>query len=527
MKITFTTLNVFAMLLAGLPPLTAADMQDALPETVSIPLPLGQSISFSLIPVSEDENLFASFEFAMGESADADFPVKAAPTTVAGTVYTNGAWTLPMGCTEVTKAQYAAIMSPDAMPPEAEANLPQTSVTRLEVQQFIEKLNIWLQTDEKAKAVMAGLASSKKHGTPFVNLPHEAEWEFSARGATLVSQAQFADSIPYDDEEDLARSENVATQKGSKLKPVGATKKCNPCGLYDMFGNAEEMVEGAFRAEYAFGRSGAAVVRGADFLTKAEDATSYRRREVPLFDEKHLDKPYSKATIGFRLSMGSAIYTNAVIGSLDDEWSEHDAKRIVINPNDSTRDSTNDKIGKDEARLAKQLDLIASRLDKDPANAKALAQIELLKSHTDEMKKKIDAADQKTAKAGTSMIYNISFNALKDSVALATFTKALRGDNDPNASKADKLRKNIETEKAEFIEACEMLMTASPEIVTASLQAKRDDIVRKLGINSSQVPLFEITISSFEKIRKNGAVTSQLVNEWADSIGALAKKNIK
>ena len=72
-----------------------------------------------------------------------------------------------------------------------------------------------------------------------------------------------------------------------------------------------------------------------------------------------------------------------------------------------------------------------------------------------------------------------------------------------------------------------MLMTASPEIVTASLQAKREDIVRKLGSGSSQVPLFDITIASFEKIRKNGAVTSQLVNEWADEIDTLARKNIK
>lgn len=512
------------MLLGSLLPIAPAASQDEdaadLPKTVSIPLPQGQSITFSLIPVSEKENLFSSFEFTMGESADADFPVKAAPTTVAGTVFTNGAWTLPMGCTEVTRAQYAAIMNPSAMPPQAEADLPQTNVTKLEILQFIEKLNIWLQTDEKAKSAMAALSTSKKHGTPFVCLPRESEWEFAARGGTLVSQAQFADTIPYDDEEDLARSENVATQKGSKLKPVGATKKCNPCGLYDMFGNAEEMVMDSFRAEYAFGRTGASVVRGADFLTKPEDATSFRRREVPLFDEKHPDKPYSKATIGFRLGMGSAIYTDAVIGKLDDEWNEHDAQRIVINPNDSVQDSTNDKINKDGMRLAKQLDLIATRLDKDPASAKALAQIELLKTTTDEMQKKIDAADAKTAKAGARMIYNTAYNQLLSATRLIQFVNAGGA-----GATVDKLKKNIEAGKEEFIEACDMLLTAKPEVVDAAFQDQRSEIVRKLGATSAHVPLYDATIAAFGKIRQNGAVSSQLVNEWAAAVEGLARKN--
>ena len=670
MKQPFPTSCALAALAAWLLPLPAAARDgDAprLPETVSVPLPKGQSIQFSLIPVSGDENLFSSFEFSIGESADADFPVKALPATVSGTVFSNGAWVLPMGCTEVTRAQYAAIMSPDTMPPGAEAGLPQTGVTRLEVQQFIERLNIWLQSDAEAKAALAKVGNPKRHGTPFASLPGEAEWEFAARGGTCVSQAKFADDIPYADEEELARFENVASQKGGRLKHAASTQKCNPCGLYDMFGNAEEMVEGPFRAEYAFGRTGAAVVRGASFLTQPEDATSFRRREVPLFEEKHPDRPYAKDSLGFRLCMRSAIYTNAVIGRLDEEWREHDAKRIIINPNDSTADSTIEKIDKDKIRMAEQIKALEAQIDAGRANEeiskenirmaeqikaleaqlaagresekqalarieslkrqkdemqelaaaaarkaatadstnekasgenirmagqiKALeaqlaaeresekqalamieslkrqkdemqelaaaadrrataadfandeinreksrlaerqanerriqSQLESLKRQMDEMQKKVDAADQKVADAGASYIYNISYEAFRASVAHVAYTQALEDADDSGDANARKLLRNIETEKAEFITACEMLMTVRPEIMAAALQAKRKDIVAKLGSTSAQVPLFDITIASCGKIRKNGTVSSKLVNEWADAIYSLAQK---
>ena len=607
MKQPFPTSCALAALAAWLLPFPAAARDgDAprLPETVSVPLPKGQSIQFSLIPVSGDENLFSSFEFSIGESADADFPVRALPATVSGTVFSNGAWVLPMGCTEVTRAQYAAIMSPDTMPPGAEAGLPQTGVTRLEVQQFIERLNIWLQSDAEAKAALAKVGNPKRHGTPFASLPGEAEWEFAARGGTCVSQAKFADDIPYADEEELARFENVASQKGGRLKHAASTQKCNPCGLYDMFGNAEEMVEGPFRAEYAFGRTGAAVVRGASFLTQPEDATSFRRREVPLFEEKHPDRPYAKDSLGFRLCMRSAIYTNAVIGRLDEEWREHDAKRIIINPNDSTADSTIEKIDKDKIRMAEQIKALEAQIDAGRANEeiskenirmaeqiKALeaqlaagresekqalakveslkrqkdemqelaaaaarkaatadsandeinreksrlaerqanerriqSQLESLKRQMDEMQKKVDAADQKVADAGASYIYNISYEAFRASVAHVAYTQALEDADDSGDANARKLLRNIETEKAEFITACEMLMTVRPEIMAAALQAKRKDIVAKLGSTSAQVPLFDITIASCGKIRKNGTVSSKLVNEWADAIYSLAQK---
>lgn len=515
-------------LLCGASAAMAADALEE-PNIVTIPLPKAQSMQFSLLKVSEDANIFSSFEFNMGEASDADFPVKAAPTTVAGTVFVNNSyWALPMGCTEVTKGQYAAIMTPDKMPSKEEENLPQTNITKLEMLQFIEKLNVWLQTDSAAKAAVDKIGSSQKHGTPFVTLPHEAEWEFAARGGLAVPESQFADAIPYDDEEELMRCENVAAQKNAKVKAVMSTKKCNPAGLYDMFGNVEEMVQDSFRAEYAFGRTGGDVVRGACFTTKIEDATSFRRREIPLFDEKDAKTPYKKPLIGFRLSMGAAVFTDAVLGTIEEDWKAYDAKRIVINPNDSATDSTTDKLNKDEKRLAKQLELIAARLDKDPANAKALAQIELLKSHTDEMQKKIDAADIKTAKAGLVLLYNASYSTLKLSVEKNVYEASLAaGVKDANfISIVAKDKNGIEADKRDFQTGCETLMMVKPELVNSSLENRRNEIASKVGETGQQTRLFEIAMEMYKKAYSSGAVSEQMLKEWADSIDALAKQSL-
>lgn len=513
--------SMYLLSLAGMLAATAAAEEPSLPPNkVTLPLPKGQSMEFSLIKVSDDPNLFSMFEFSMGESAEAEFPVKAAPTTVSGTVYTQDEyWALPMACTEVTRAQYAAVMTPDKMPAEADAKLPQTNVSRVEIMQFIEKLNIWLSTDAKAKEVMGKLAASKRHGTPFVKLPTEAEWEFSARGGTLVPDVQFADSIPYDDESELARSENIATQKGSKLKPVASTGKCNPCGLYDMFGNAAEMVDGTFHAEYAFGRSGAYVVRGADYMTKAEDATSFRRTEVPFLEEKGT-QPYRKNSVGFRLSIGSPVFATAVLASLESDWSEYDAKRIVINPGDSGSDATSAKLSKDEGRMMKTIELAVARLEKDPGNARALEQLQEQGRTVQEMKKKIAAAEHNSAQAGTRMLYNTCYNTYKETARKLVYDPANSGISDPDqVTTFNQAKNNIKTNQEDLQLACKMLADLTPEIVDEHIGMVLQRINGKEGLSAEQKAeqgrVFNLGVEAYRKARASGEMNKTILDEWA------------
>jgi sulfatase modifying factor 1 len=131
-----------------------------------------------------------------------------------------------IGETEVTQAQWRAVMGKNPSSFTDCDECPVEKVSWNDVQDFISKLN------------------SRSGGARY-RLPTEAEWEYAARGGSLSKGYKYAGSNNPDD---------VAwynSNSGSKTHPV-KMKKSNELGLYDMSGNVYEWCSDCY-SDYSSG----------------------------------------------------------------------------------------------------------------------------------------------------------------------------------------------------------------------------------------------------------------------------------
>ena len=115
--------------------------------------------------------------------------------------------------TEVTQAQWFAVMGGPPVPPGSEA-LPKTSVTWHQVQEFLDRL-------------------SRSSGRSF-RLPTEAEWEYAASRTG---------ELPLTDKAWIRSNSEL------RLQPVG-TKRPSLDGVYDLLGNAWEWTSDWYGEEF-------------------------------------------------------------------------------------------------------------------------------------------------------------------------------------------------------------------------------------------------------------------------------------
>ncbi len=163
-------------------------------------LPNGAEMSFAYIPAGE---------FQMGSNNSDEKPIH--------TVKISQGYF--MGQTEVTQAQWQAVMGNNPSYFKDCPNCPVEQVSWEDAQQFIAKLN--------------GQNDGYKY-----RLPTEAEWEYAARAGTTGDYAGNLDSMGW-----------YSANSGKKTHEV-ATKQANAWGLYDMHGNVWEWCQDSYEANY-------------------------------------------------------------------------------------------------------------------------------------------------------------------------------------------------------------------------------------------------------------------------------------
>ena len=156
--------------------------------------------------------------------------------------FTDGFW---IGKTEVTQAQWTAVMNENPSNHQGCADCPVERVSWEDAKLFVQKLN------------------EKNDGLRY-RLPSEAEWEYAARGGkTGILAGKMDETAWYN-----VNSEN-------KTHPVG-TQQPNAFGLYDMHGNVAEWCEDIFVENYegapvdgtanaAVGDPGTRILRGGTY----------------------------------------------------------------------------------------------------------------------------------------------------------------------------------------------------------------------------------------------------------------------
>jgi len=182
-----------------------------------------------------------------------------------------------IGKYEVTQAQWSAVMGSNPSHFKGD-NLPVETVSWIDIQQFITKLN---------------RLTGKQY-----RLPTEAEWEFAARGGTRSKHYEYSGSNT---------ASNVAwidQNSDSKTHPAG-TKTANESGIYDMSGNVWEWCNdwySRYNDKPVINPKGASfsyyrIKRGGSFNYFAQH-THVAHRDYDLPDNR-------SSTLGFRLACSS------------------------------------------------------------------------------------------------------------------------------------------------------------------------------------------------------------------------------
>lgn len=206
-------------------------------------------------------------------------------------------WYLPVATTEVTWGHYYAVSGTTG---NKDRRLPVDNLNDAEITRFLGELN------SKMGEVLSQMWDKDARLTHqfHFRLPTDEEWEFAARGGRLLSSMPENAYLAYtktergsfDNDENLSgKLRWVMGGKGSnEARGVfNGNLACNHCGLYDMLGNAQEIVGTPYRLGNIVGSS---IVRGCTW----EPADASRRTE----EVKGIT---SRKGVGFRLVIGTGI----------------------------------------------------------------------------------------------------------------------------------------------------------------------------------------------------------------------------
>ena len=286
-------------------------------DDVILPMPCDGSLVMKKVYTPTNKPLDDIKVILGSNQKELGFAEYATPNYISGSFSDNGKERYYLiGKYEVTALQYQAVMNDTCPSAKISLIFPVTNISWFDAVAFTDKYNRWLienQTKNKLNKIPQG----------YFRLPNNTEWEYAARGGTKVTESEFRENhFPM-----TANLENYAWFSGAKsangkLQLIGRLQP-NPLDIYDILGNANEMMFDSFRMnklDRYHGQEGGMIVRGGSYLTPESSITAAFRTEKAYYDDKGA---YKSQDVGFRL-----VYTTSVMNSsdavkvLDKQWNE-------------------------------------------------------------------------------------------------------------------------------------------------------------------------------------------------------------
>jgi hypothetical protein len=205
---------------------------------------------------------------------------------------------------ELTQDQAAALLGTCPAKPSMKGRLPALDINWINAVDLADRYSRWMLINaQSALPTEDGMFGN-------LRLPSEEEWEYAARGGLKVSASEFVEPLfPIEgDVNDYVWFGSTGSANG-KPRPVGL-KKPNPLGLYDVIGNADEVVQTSFHLVHLDrlqGMVGGYTVKGGSYLTPQGSLRSSYRQEVSHYDATG---PRTVPTVGVRFAIGVPVLTS-------------------------------------------------------------------------------------------------------------------------------------------------------------------------------------------------------------------------